>query len=38
VGGTELLAEKQATMPAAPLLLERIEHSRQLLIGGSTKR
>jgi hypothetical protein len=33
VGGTELLETKQATMPAAPLLLERLADSKQLLIG-----
>jgi hypothetical protein len=38
VGGPELLAEKQTTMPAAPLLLERLADSKQLLIGGSAKR
>ena len=38
VGGTELLAEKQTTMPAAPLLLERLEDAKQLLIGRSVKR
>jgi hypothetical protein len=38
VGGPEMLAEKQTTMPAAPLLLERIEDGKQLLIGRSGKR
>lgn len=38
VGGPELLAEKQTAMPAAPLLLERLADSPQLLIGGSAKR
>jgi hypothetical protein len=33
VGGTELLETKQDTMPAAPLLLERLADSKQLLIG-----
>jgi hypothetical protein len=34
VGGETMLEEKQATMPAAPVLLERIAASKQLLIGG----
>lgn len=38
VGGPELLAEKQTTMPAAPRLLERLADSKQRLIGGSAKR
>ena len=33
VGGTELVEEKQATMPAAPVLLERLAESKQLLLG-----
>jgi hypothetical protein len=33
VGGTELLESRQETMPAAPLLLERLADSKQLLIG-----
>jgi hypothetical protein len=33
VGGTELLETRQETMPAAPLLLERLADSKQLLIG-----
>jgi hypothetical protein len=37
VGGPEMLEEKQASMPAAPLLLERLADSKRLLIG-STKR
>jgi hypothetical protein len=35
VGGTEMLEEKQAAMPAAPLLLERLAESKRLLIGNS---
>ena len=38
VGGTELVEEKQDTMPAAPLLLERLAESKQLLLPGSAKR
>ena len=34
VGGTELVEEKQETMPAAPRLLERLAESQQLLISG----
>jgi hypothetical protein len=33
VGGEEMLEAQQATMPAAPVLLERIAESKQLLIG-----
>jgi hypothetical protein len=33
VGGTELLETRQEIMPAAPLLLERLAGSKQLLIG-----
>ena len=33
VGGTELVEEKQDTMPAAPVLLERLAESKQLLLG-----
>jgi hypothetical protein len=34
VGGEAMLEEKQATMPAAPALLDHIAASKQLLIGG----
>ena len=37
VGGTEMLEARQATMPAAPLLLQRLSDSKQLLIGRSGK-
>jgi hypothetical protein len=36
VGGETMLEEKKATLPAAPVLLERIAVSKQLLIGGKT--
>ena len=37
VGGTDMVEARQADLPAAPLLLERIAESKQLLIG-TTKR
>ena len=37
VGGEEMLEAQQEAIPAAPLLLERLAESKQLLIG-STKR
>ena len=37
VGGTELVEEKQDTMPAAPVLLERLAESKQLLLGNGKR-
>lgn len=37
VHGPEVLAEKQTAMPAAPLLLERIEDGKRLLLGHGGK-
>jgi hypothetical protein len=37
VGGMELVEARQESMPAAPLLLERLAESKQLLIGSSKR-
>jgi hypothetical protein len=37
VGGTELVEEKRDTLPAAPVLLERLAESKQLLLGNGKR-
>jgi hypothetical protein len=37
IGGTELVEEKQATMPAAPVLLERLAESKRRLLGNGKR-